>query len=274
MRARVLAKWLTAASVLTLAACASPSGTNVGTPSGDAASLVRLAETTRANGDPAASLPLYRRAQVLNPQDPTPLIGMGEALNELGSYLQANDAWTKALVLDPGNPDVLTGFGVALTGLNQPHLALPRFQSAVAIRPNARAYNGLGVAYDMLGEPENAQSSYRAGLSVEPGHMGLTSNLGLSFALSGRYSEAIAMLERAAALPGAGVRQRQNLALAYGLAGEMERAEELARADLDEQSVLQNMAFYNTLRAMTDHAQKVAALGELNQRIAPAAGRP
>lgn len=272
MRPTELVKWLTAASVLTLAACASPSGKSVGTPGGDAASLVSLAEATRANGDAAAAVPLYRRAYVLSPEDPAALIGLGETLNSLGAYIEANDAWTKALLLVPNDPDALSGFGVTLTGLNQPHLALTRFQSSVALRPSARAYNGLGVAYDMLGEPENAQAAYRAGLGTDPADIGLTSNLGLSFALSGRYSEAIAMLERAVTMPGAAARHRLNLALAYGLAGEMEKAEQLARNDLDEQSVLQNMAFYATLRAMTDHAQKVAALGQLNQQITPAAG--
>ena len=272
MRPTSLVNWLMAASALTLAACASPSGTSADKPGGDATSLVSLADTTRSNGDPAAAIPLYRRAQVLDPMNAAPLIGIGESLNQLGAYSEANDAWKKALSLEPNNPDALVGFGVALTGLNQPHLAVNRFQSAVALRPTARAYNGLGVAYDMLGEPDNAQIAYRTGLSVDPSHLGLTSNLGLSFALTGRYSESIAMLERAATMPGANIRHRQNLALAYGLAGETERAEQLARADLDEQAVLQNMAFYATLRAMTDHAQKVAALGELNQRITPAAG--
>ena len=272
MRPTALTKWLTAASLLTLAACASPSGKSVGVPRGDAVSLMSLAETTASAGDAAAAVPLYRRAHVLSPEDPAPLIGLGETLNSLGAYIEANDAWTKALALAPSDPDALSGFGITLTGLNQPHLALSRFQSAIALRPSARAYNGLGVAYDMLGEPENAQSSYRTGLGIDPAHIGLTSNYGLSFALSGRYSEAIAMLERAATMPGATVRHRQNLALAYGLAGEMEKAAQMARADLDEQAVLQNMAFYSTLRAMTDHAQKVAALGQLNQRITPAAG--
>ncbi len=272
MRSTALAKWLTAASVIALTACTNPAGKSVGTPRGDAGTLVSLADTTRATGDPAAAASLYRRAHVLSPQDPAPLIGLGETLNAIGSYLEANDAWTKALAIDPNNSEALNGFGVTLTGLNQPHLALARFQSSLAVRPNARAYNGLGVAYDMLGEPTNAQSSYRSGLSLDPAHVGLMSNLGVSFALSGRYSEGISMLERATAMPGATARDRLNLALAYGLAGEMEKAEALARGELDEQAVLQNMAFYNTLRGMTDHAQKVAALGQLNQRVSPASG--
>ena len=78
MRPTVLVKWLTAASVLTLAACASPSGKAVGTPSGDAATLVSLAETTRSNGDAVAAVPLYRRAHMLSPEDPaTPSEGDG-----------------------------------------------------------------------------------------------------------------------------------------------------------------------------------------------------
>ena len=272
MSSPALAKWLAATAVIAVTACAGPSESELGTPNADTASLLRIAETTRAAGDPAAAVQLYRRAHALSPEDPTPLIRLGETFNALGAYTEASEAWTNALTLDANNADILRGYGITLTGLNQPHLALERFNSAAALNPEPRTYNGIGVAYDMLGQPETAQANYRAGLALDPADIGLTSNLGLSFALSGRYAEAIAMLERAATMPNATVRHRQNLALAYGVAGETEKAERLARVDLDEQAVLQNMAFYNTLRAMTDHAQKVAALGRLNQRIAPANG--
>lgn len=224
---------------------------------------MRVAATTRAAGDSVAAIPLYQRAARLVPENPVPLIALGETLNELGAYREAASAWAKALALEPANVAALKGYGTALTGLNQPHLAQVKFEKALAIAPEPGLYNGLGVVYDMLGDAAQAQANYRAGLQLAPDDLGLANNLGLSLALSGGYDEAIVLLERVVTLPGVTVRHRQNLALAYGLAGDAPRAAQIARLDLDEQRVLQNLGYYLVLRNMTDHAAKVAAVGSL-----------
>ncbi len=251
------------AGLLLLAACSGPIEAQNGEINADSASLMRVAERTRAAGDSVAAVPLYQRAAKLVPENPAPLIGLGETLNELKAYREAAEIWTKALALEPANVAALTGYGTALTGLNQPHLAQVKFETALAIAPAPGLYNGLGVVYDMLGEAAQAQANYRAGLALAPDDLGLANNLGLSLALSGQYDEAIVLLERAVTLPGVTVRHRQNLALAYGLAGDGARAARINRLDLDEQRVLQNLGYYQVLRSMIDHAAKVAAVGSL-----------
>ncbi len=246
-----------------LTACSGAIETQRGEVNEDSASLMRVAASTRAAGDAAAAIPLYQRAARMVPEDPAPLIGLGDTLNSLGAYREASEVWSKALFLAPDNVAALKGFGTALTGLNQPHLALVKFEAALAIAPGPGIYNGLGVAHDMLGNADLAQANYRAGLLEAPSDLGLMNNLGLSLALSGGYDEAIVLLERAVTLPGVTVRHRQNLALAYGLAGDGARAAKIARLDLDEQRVRQNLGYYHVLRGMTDHAAKVAAVGSL-----------
>ena len=246
-----------------LAACSGPIETQKGEVNEDSASLMRVAAATRAAGDSVAAIPLYQRAAKLVPEDPTPLIGLGDTLNGLGAYREASEAWVKALALAPDNVLALKGYGTALTGLGQPHLALVKFEAALALAAEPGIYNGLGVAHDMLGNADEAQANYRAGLQGAPADLGLVNNLGLSLALSGDYDEAIVLLERAVTLPGVTVRHRQNLALAYGLAGDGARAAQIARLDLDEQRVRQNLGYYHVLRGITDHAAKVAAVGSL-----------
>lgn len=262
------------AGALLLAACASqPVEPKSGVLNADAASLIRVADTTRRAGDTAAAIPLYRRAHELDPESAIPLIQLAEALNELGAYSEAATAWAEALRLKPSDPVALSGYGSTLTALNQPHLALDKFRQALALQPIPGSYNGMGVALDMLGRPEEAQASYRDGLDLAPDHVGIANNLGLSLALSGRYADAIEVLERTVTLPGAGARHRQNLALAYGLAGDTERATQIARMDLDEQAVLQNLSYYAVLRDMGDHARKVQAVGSLHARLRSATAR-
>ncbi len=82
--------------------------------------------------------------------------------------------------------------------------------------------------------------------------------------MSGRHDEAIRILRKSASSPRAKARNRLNLALAYGMAGETEAAAETARIDLDETSVQQNLRFYATLRALGDSRQTIRAIGAHN----------
>lgn len=263
--------------LLVLAACGGPVEREVGVLSEDSASLLRVAANARDAGDPGAAIPLYRRAAQLSPDSPTPWIALGETLNRMAAYDEATEAWRRALILDPESVTALVGHGTTLTGLNQPHLALAKFRTALELAPEADVpglHNAIGVAHDMLGNAAAAQASYRSGIDLADNDLALLSNLGLSMALSGKYRDAIATLERTIAMPGATARHRQNLALAYGLAGQTEDAARLARVDLDEQFVLQNLSYYAILRDLRDHAAKVAAVGSLRRGapINPARG--
>jgi Flp pilus assembly protein TadD len=61
----------------------------------------------------------------------------------------------------------------------------------------------------------------------------LRNNYGLSLALAGNHDEALELLSAVVDEPGATARNRQNLALAYGLAGNLVAAERISRLDLD-----------------------------------------
>ena len=259
-------RFFAVAGLFVLVACSGPVERETGVLNTDSAALMRVAENARAAGDPAAAIPLYRRAAQMSPDSPAPWLALGKTLNQMRAYAEAANAWRQALQIDPRNVDALVGHGTTLTGLNQPHLALARFQAALEAAPRGRTpalHNAIGVAYDMMGRPEQAQASYRDGLRRDTDNLSLISNLGLSLALQGKYRESIATLERAAALPGARARHRQNLALAYGLAGATEQAAQVARIDLDEQLVMQNLSYYAILRDMVGHAAKVEAVGSL-----------
>ena len=276
---RVGVRPLAVAGLLVLVACTGPLERELGVLNEDSESLMRVAANARNAGDPRAAIPIYQRAAKLSPESPAPLIALGQTLNELAAYDEAADAWTDALFLAPSNVTALTGYGVTLTGLNQPHLARAKYENALAVLADPEGVvaanfdvrvlrNGLGVVYDMIGEAGLAQASYRAGLAVDPNDLNLSNNLGLSLALSGQYSEAIAVLQRAADHPRAGAKHRLNLALAFGLAGQTEDAARIARLDLEEQLVLQNLSYYHVIRGLADHAERVAAVGSLRHQLA------
>ena len=251
---------LTIAAVLMVSACA-PMAHRDGTVGGDSVAMVRVGDTARDAGDPAVALPLYQRAHRLDPQNLVPIIRIGETFNQLGAYHEAGDAWVSVLHLEPRNFEALVGYGNTLTALQQPIQALEYFERSQKVGETAGQLNGMGVAQDMLGNAVQAQDAYRRGLAIAPGDLRLSNNLGLSLALSGEFTAAISTLEAVVEMPGAGIRHRQNLALAYTLAGFSERALTVGRQDLDDLSVRRNITFYRLVADMRDHAAKVAAVG-------------
>jgi hypothetical protein len=60
--------------------------------------------------------------------------------------------------------------------------------------------------------------------------------------------------------PAGTAQERQTLALIYGLTGNTAEAARLGRIDLDDASVAQNLAYYQSLRALSPEARTQAIL--------------
>ena len=221
----------------------------LGKEDGEAASL-RLAERALAQGDLQLAASLLTEAHRKEPQRPDILVALGDVLLRVGDGRAAGQAFRDALAIDGGNAMARRGLGRSLLQLGQPEPAIAEFERAVAAAPqDARNYNGLGVALDQAGRNGEAQASYRRGLSQKPADAALTNNLGLSLLLSGDAAGAVAVLEPLGKAVTATARQRQNLALAYGLSGRDREAAAMAALDLEPAAVQQNLAFYRRLRA-------------------------
>ena len=256
---RICGRLLPALGVaLTLSACAS-GAQEAPTVSADA--ILRVADLTRGQGDLVSAAGLYQKAHELNPTDPHPLILLGETLAKLGSPASAAEAYRAALLLDGTNAEALRGLGTALLNTGQPDAAITEYEKALDTGEDYRLYNGIAVAYDMLGDHASAQTYYRTALQLSPGNLELNNNLALSLALEGRYKEAIPLLEQASADPMAPSRYRQNLAFVYGLAGERDRARQLAERDLDPATVERNMTYFDVLKGLHDDRTMASALG-------------
>lgn len=246
--------------VATLALIFLTAGCTVGGASGDLAKtttfesaawskLVDLGDRSRASGEPTTALQFYRQAHMQAPDEPLPLILIGETLIEVDDPLEAAAAFRGALDLQPGRTRALLGLGGALIRLDQPLAALQQFEVALGQNPDdVAALSGAGVAADLAGERERAQAYLRRGLEQEPDSVTLLNNLGYSLILSGDYREAISLLEMATALPEATAQHRQNLALAYGLAGREAEAARMIRMDFGDGEVARNLTYYRARR--------------------------
>jgi Flp pilus assembly protein TadD len=225
------------------------------------ASLSRVAASSLAAGDLATAAGLYREAHNQDPSNVEHLIGLGTTLAKLGQFEEATEAFSRATKQAPSHIGAKHGFGNALIALDRPSAALTQFEAAIALREEARTHNGIGVSLDLMGDYAGAQAHYRTALVLEPANLSVRNNLALSLAMTGSFDEAIAILRRAVTDPRADARHRLNLALVYGLAGEGAAAAEIARIDLDEESVRRNLAYYRTLRALNDPRAAINAIG-------------
>ena len=221
--------------------------------------MMRLAADAHASGDFAAAVGFYRRAATLNNAAVAPMVGAGNALLEMGNVPEAIVAYNAALARNQRDPEALRSLAKAdlLTGRAE----LAGHPLAVAYKEtpdDPKLLQLIGVADDFAGEHAEAQARYRRGLELLPHDPGLSLNLSLSLSLTGNYGEAIAVLRPIALAVNASPRERQTLALIYGLSGNRPEAERIARLDLDPEAVQQNLAFYDSLRRLSPAARSRA----------------
>lgn len=128
--------------------------------------------------------------------------------------------------------------------MGRANLAVPQYEAALQINPkDFDAYIGLGVALNLTGQHKKAENRYLDGLELAPDQLPLRNNLALSLALGGNTQEAIGILKQIVADPAARPRHRLNLALVYGLAGQLEQAAAIAKRDLKPSQIKNNLAY-------------------------------
>jgi Flp pilus assembly protein TadD len=223
--------------------------------------LMRIGAAAQSGGDLPNAVGVYRRAAEMAPQDPAPLIAAGDVLLKMGAVNEAIVSYNQALIRPGDTQGAQIGLAKAFLKTGKPELALAPLSKALEESPDdPRLLLLLGVTRDMAGQHWEAQSYYRNGLARAPGDPALTLDLALSLALSGDYPNAIAVLQPLAMASSSSPRERQTLALIYGLRGNVAEAARLGRIDLDDASVEHNLAYYQTLRELSSEARSRAIL--------------
>lgn len=239
--------------LVTLAGCAAgngaPGGLDGGGSGGDAWSLAQKAE---GRGDYATAASLYRKVAAERGDGVKAEVALGRSLYRAGQYSQAEEAYNRAIKQAPKTADAHLGLGRALLALDRPQAAIDAFEAGRQFGETDRAtgYIGHGVALDMVGRHAEAQRAYEDGLKRAPDNIKLLNNYGLSLALSGDLKAAIEVLEPLTRDGGGTERIRQNLALAYGLNGEPQKAAEVANYDLSPDAVDGNLKYYRVAREL------------------------
>jgi Flp pilus assembly protein TadD len=211
-------------------------------------SMYRIAESMRKVGNYDLAVKSYEQALQIDPTLTAAYLGMSQCLRMTGRHDAALQL-LKSSPMDVKDPVWYKEIGAVYTAAQKPRECLVYYRKAYDLdSSDVGTLNGLGVCNDLMGQHTEAQKWYNSGIAIAPAQ----SKLGLSLSLSSRTKEAIPMLEAIAEEPDASPRDRQNLAIAYGLSGDLDRAAKLFSQDLSQEDVRKNLAFLHKL-AHTQH---------------------
>lgn len=226
-----------------------------------ATELVGIGDELRRKGDLVSAAEMYNRAMRADPKSPLPPALLGDTLRRLKRYNEAEQVFAQALANNPYSGLSLQGYGILMIEKGQPEAAIGALTNAVDEEAaDHRVYNVLGIAYDSLGDHTQAQTFYTAGLGQAPGNPSLRNNMALSLALQERYDAAIEQMTQLASAGEGQESYRHNLALIYGLGGRIEDASATLRPVLPAADVANNLAYYQSLRAMESRQRRAAVL--------------
>jgi Flp pilus assembly protein TadD len=144
---------------------------------------------------PDAALSRNLRTLAANPKSVTALMGAGKAALDLGDAQAALTFFARAEEQMPRDGRVKMWIASALTQLQQPHAALKFFRDAAELGvPAVEIARDRGLAYDIAGNPREAQRDYR--MALQKGRDDeVTRRLALSLAISGEREPALRLLE-------------------------------------------------------------------------------
>ena len=221
----------------------------------DPAALTRIADAAAQTGDVQTADTFYRRAVALDPTNVDSQIKYAQILTAQGRIEQAIKQMTEARIALPEDARLAAVQGKLLVLAHHAGPATSVFRSALNTHPNDLVLLvGLGVALDADQSPAAAQDVYRRVLAVEPHSTAARNDLALSLALSGHPAEALdqfrtlrAEMSEAGAPQSALATVSGNLALTYGLQGDMRDAAQSVATSLTPGDLANNMRFYSVL---------------------------
>lgn len=216
---------------------------------------IRTAVEAEAGNDYQTASLQYQTLLDLQPDNRHYLLGWARNLRYVGQAKFAIEAMKRKFGVHGGDATFLIELGKAEIAASQAKAAVEHLKSAIEKGgDNWEAYNALGIGFDLLQSFEEAGDAYQKASKLSPGNAQVLNNQAISAALSGKLDRAISILENAPLAARRSSQIRQNLAFFYGLKGDLTKAGILAKLDLEDDEVRNNLAVFN--RFFTKPASK------------------
>lgn len=203
------------------------------------------AQRAESRGEYQRAAAIYETLLKQEPGDGAARIGYSRNLRHLGQGVQALAALEDVADQHTDNLSYLLELGKAAVAARKPNRAITAMGALLEIAPKTwEAYSITGIAQDLLGDFEAARAAYETALSLSENNMAVLNNFALSRALAGDLDGGITMLEEALQTNRGTPQVRQNLALLYGIRGDVDQAAAVARMDLQQEQIDNNVSFY------------------------------
>jgi len=155
-----------------------------------------------------------------------------------------------------GNPDSYYRLACFYQERGSHRKAIEEFEKVLSIDPSYfKAYNGMGISYDLLGNFPSAVKAYEAALLLNPSLDYVQNNLGYSLYLQGTLDGAIAAFKKAIALNEGERRFHNNLGVAYAEKGQSDLALAEFKLGGDEAKAYYNLAQFAYKKGLYNEAK-------------------
>lgn len=217
-------------------------------PKGKKESILRVADASHKAGDIAAAIDLYRQALPYAGKDTSVHLKLADLLLENRQDMEAEKMLRDYIKEYPMDTALLRKLGEVQVRRGLLDRALNAYNMGLQIdSQDPLLYSGKGVALDLAGKHTLARDVYDQGLAISPNHVSLNTNYAMSYILTKDYNKAIDLLTPIVNSPFSTTSARQNLALAYGLKGNLKQARELGLEDFGSDDVEDNLNFYRQM---------------------------
>lgn len=218
---------------------------------------LNVADAALRSGNPDLALKISRAILTEHPGDRDAKLHEAAALYAMGRQSAAQSIYEELYAVQP-NATIAAGLAKCLIQ-SDPVRAANLFRVALAQMPhNANLITDLGVADDLSGQHDAAQTTYHKALDIDPSQISAQTDLALSLALSGKSDEALVMLEPLARAQDATPRVRQDYGAVLAIAGNTEQAAQVLSVDLPLAEAQQAASGYRILAKNAEIRPKVS----------------
>ncbi len=175
-------------------------------------------------------------------------IGLADSVRRLGDNEHAMAMYEELYSKNPDNLDVAEGRAITLMATGKTVDAGRAFSAIMDKDPNRwRTLNALGILFVTKNMIPEAMSYYTEALKNSPDNPAILNNVGLSQAVDHNYPRAIEALKQASRFSKTPTQRKQvelNLAMVYGVSGDLDTAQEVASKYLDGPALDNNLGLY------------------------------
>ncbi len=232
--------------VFLLAACQSGAGNKQIDLSSKKSSLRRIADSIKQSGNVQVAAQMEAQIIEMDQSDASSFIALSDSVQVYGSNYDALEVLELGEKLNPQNADLKVALAKVHLQNSDTDAALAKL-SQVEGKKSRDYYNAKGVALDLNGEYAQAQETYSQGLREYQRDNLLLNNLALSKLFLRDYDGAIAILKELSTR-NSDKKYANNLALAYGMKGDIKKARRILGRDLTQEEISENLRIYKELR--------------------------